>query len=66
VLGQSDFSQFKELYPRGVKSQEFNEREFKTNEKHFFNSNSIISDIENVKYKNERYETQLNKRFIAT
>lgn len=64
--GYADLSQFKEGYPRGVKSQEFNEKEFKTGEKHYFNSNSIISDIENVKYKNDRFDRQTNKRFVAT
>jgi hypothetical protein len=48
--GYTDLTQFKDGYPRGVKSQEFNEKEFKTNEKHCFNSKSIISDMENVKY----------------
>lgn len=69
----TNLSQFKEN-PRGVKSQEFNDKEFKTNEKHCFNSKSIISDMENVKYSKDYTAEEVrfakndrsNKRFIVT
>lgn len=44
-----DLQLFKEKQPHNVKSQEFTEKEFKTNEKHCFYSKSIISEIANVK-----------------
>lgn len=40
----------REFNSQGVKSQEFPDKEIRTTEKHCFNSKSIISDMENVKY----------------
>lgn len=53
-----------------MKSQEFGEKEVKSTEKHCFNSKSIISDMENVKYGKDFHDdsrsNKIVKRFIVT